>query len=435
MWIDQEGGGLLNIASTTPATVGLATANLPDKKSVRAPQVRWSLRQLETTRDRLDKSINTNFKTELRRAEVEVDVTANSVAVYQRAGAAETHAGAQDLRKVEERPVVAAPDIDGAVQKVAGRAVVRQFTFGQEKSGGRALLDSPVDTTSCAPAECSPPMRGGMRINVNRTKAKPVYPTNDNLNAWWGECTNGFNMTDQRGWNYIMTAGHCMVGTYNIGINQTYSKYGTPVSTEVFNFENGCSGSSCGSTYPYDYSIQPYTTTSSANYYDFWAGPYAKNRVLSYCWWSTSSWTGCQEGSYGIRGLYSFNTVGSGWIVCGTGSGDGDPNSGYHRDIGYANGTRCGAIVMKADGGYMTDICTREGDSGGPLFSEIDSMAYGILSNGYTGVGACPAAGTNPGYGPEWSKYSPIDKIISHVNQQTVNLENVYYGFSLRVNP
>jgi streptogrisin C len=436
MWIDQEGGGLLNLASTTPAVVERVTANLPDRKHVRAPKVRWSLSQLEATQARLEKSINPGLDIKLRRAEVSVDVPANVVAVYQRAGAVNaTTAGASGLRKLEQQPLVADAGINAMAQAEGGRAVVRQLTVGEEKSGGLPLLDPPVDPDLCAPAACGPPMRGGMRLNVNRTKAKPVWPANDNLNAMWGECTNGFNMTDQRGWNYIMTAGHCMVGPYNLGINRTYSKSGTPVSTEVHNFENGCSGSSCGSTYPYDYSIQPYSQVnyqgSNYNYYDYWSAPYPKNRVVSYCWWSSSTWGGCQDGSYQIRGLYSYSTPGVGWIVCGTGSGDDDPASGYHRNSSYIAGTRCGKITAMNDGGYRTDICTRQGDSGGPLFSEIDSMAYGILSHGYTGTGACPS----PPSSQEYSNYTPIDKIIKHVNDQTVRLENVYYGFSLTVNP
>ena len=67
-------------------------------------------------------------------------------------------------------------------------------------------------------------------------------------------------------------------------------------------------------------------------------------------------------------------------------------------------------------------------DSGGPLFSEIDGMAYGILHGGYDGNGPCP---TSPA-GTEWSDYSPMSRVVSHVNQQTQELEGRNYQFRVR---
>jgi streptogrisin C len=224
-----------------------------------------------------------------------------------------------------------------------------------------------------------------------------------------------------RGWNYIMTAGHCATGGPLAGITYSYSADYHPVSYEVFNFENGGSGYS---TYPYDYSIQPYSD------YDYWSGPYAKNRVVSYCWWSPSTWQGCVDGTFEITGYYPYQNIGIGWVVCGTGSGDNSPDSGYQRGYSWHPGTYCGEVRYK-DGGIGTNICTREGDSGGPLFSEIDGRAYGILSGGTPGSGPCPF--DPPGTESSW--YSPIDKILLQVKTQTMYYENKDYGFQLRTWP
>ena len=57
-------------------------------------------------------------------------------------------------------------------------------------------------------------------------------------------------------------------------------------------------------------------------------------------------------------------------------------------------------------------ICARPGDSGGPLFTEADGKALGILSNGDPGQGAC----TNPN---ERNSYAPISTILERVNARS----------------
>ena len=178
--------------------------------------------------------------------------------------------------------------------------------------------------------------------------------------------------------------------------------------------------------HPVDYAIQPY----AGGVYDYWSGPYAKNRVVSWCYWSVSTWQGCVDGTFAITGYYTYSQIGLGWVVCGTGTGDGGP-SGYVSSQQNLPGTKCGEVKEK-DGGVKTNICTRPGDSGSPLFSEIDGMAYGILSNGTVGTGACPS-GSSAGNERSW--YSPIDKIMNHVRNQTMSLEGKDYRFALRTWP
>ncbi len=149
-------------------------------------------------------------------------------------------------------------------------------------------------------------------------------------------------------------------------------------------------------------------------------------QVDSWCRNASSTWQGCQTGSYAVKGAYDYSQIAPGWVACGTGSGD-DSEVGYTVNTDVLPGTRCGEITGK-NGGLVSNICSRPGDSGGPLFSEIDGMAYGILHGGYDGNGPCP---TSPA-GTEWSDYSPMSRIVAHVNQQTEEIEGRNYQFRVR---
>lgn len=441
MWLDQASGGVLNIGMVDPTKAASALRNLADRAHVRAVAARWSLRQLESTAQQLDRQLNTDPNPKNRVAEETVDPQSDQVVVFQHAGtqvATAANAGTpRALAATEANPTVRDARVDAAVATQGGRAVVREMVVGDVRanrvSAGPRAQDSPVPGVDpCDPRSCSPPMRGGMRLDVMRTSAAPVnQPPDYNANAWYGECTNGFNMSDSRGWNYVMTAGHCMTGPYKVGVDVTNYTDGTPVSYEVFNFENGPTCGGCD-TFPYDYSIEPYRTDTGVNEYDYWAAGYAKNQVVSWCYWGSSTWQGCADGSFSIKGYYTQSQAAKGWIVCATGTGDDNPNFGYITNAGQSPGTRCGEIGDKrGSAGLQTNICSRFGDSGGPLFSELDGMAYGILHGGYSGTGACPLEPNDT----EWSDYSPIDFILNHVRNQTIAYENHDYGFYLRTTP
>ncbi|MDG4801942.1 trypsin-like serine protease [Micromonospora sp. WMMD980] len=423
MWLDQDNGGVLHIATTRPESANAVIASLRDKTNVRTDKVRWSMKDLRATEERIDKKLNPSF--DRHTAEINVDVRSNAVMVYQRDGAAETtrRSGGQNVARtqgVAQRETVLRPNaaVSAAAAAQQGRAVVKQLLEPGVEKGGPAANDG------CDPRDCAWPMRGGMRLNTSRNQAAPVYPNGENMNAWWGQCSNGFNVTDSRNWHYVMTAGHCTVGPYKSGIGFTKSKSGTPISYEVYNFENANVNGS--RVYPYDYALMPYRSEGGTNWYDYWPGGVPKNRVVSWCYWTESTWQGCQDGSYSITGYYSYPQVVDGWVVCETGSGDAGSDSGYHTNLGYVPGTRCGSITQHYGGGLEANICARSGDSGGPLFSEVDNKPYGILSYGKDASGACGSPGS------EWNRYTPIDKILSHVRNQTISLEGIDYGFKLK---
>lgn len=120
-----------------------------------------------------------------------------------------------------------------------------------------------------------------------------------------------------------------------------------------------------------------------------------------------------------ITGHVPWSAIQTGWVVCATGAaytpkaGEKYVDSGA--GAGYLPGTRCGEIIGKTSGGIDVRICARPGDSGGPLFTETDGKALGILSHGDPGQGAC----TNPN---ERNSYAPVSTILDRANARTGNL-------------
>lgn len=409
MWIDQRGGGVLTIAATSPGSLAGVLRGVADAAHIRTRPVRFSLAQLDAEAARLASQINAAG----RAAEVVTDEVDNVVAVYQHAGAdAAGRAAATVTSLASAEQHVLAPDahIDALVAAAQGMAVVRQLVVGADMSGT-------TPAPRCNPSTCPPPMRGGMRLDIRRTTAQSDP---DDENPLWGECTVGFNLTSATGAPYVLTAGHCLVGANKSGRNTAYDNARHVIGTEVYDLENGPTGSA--STYPVDYAIVPLANAS------FWTAGYPRNDVDAWCITSVSS-SPCTNGTIAVTGYVSYRSAVVGTVVCATGSGNNDPAQGYHSS-GAQPGTRCGEITGK-NGGIKTNICSRKGDSGGPLFSEATGKAYGILNDGTAGHGNCP---TNPP-GTEWSQYSPIDLILANVKAQTLHNEGKDYGFALRTTP
>jgi len=391
MWIDQADGGNLIIASTDPVKVLSATRSLQDRAHIRTVKVKWSLKALEATAQRLSSRLNAGPDPDYT---VDVDVVENKAVVWRLAGAKEAGAAALRTGRIGEE-AERIDHLDAAVagalaDEPHGKVIARQLTVGTEKIG---LQKGPINYVTCDPRSCDPPMRGGLRLDIQRNDGS------------WGGCTSAFTMYS---WaysaSYVLTAGHCTTGPNKVGITYTYHR-NTPVGYEVYDLENGPTCSTC-STYPFDYAIQPIRT----GYVGYWS---PVNRVNSYCWWSDSTWQGCQDGTYQITRAYTYSQIGVGWIVCATGSGDQSTGAGS----GYLPGTRCGEIIRKeASNGLVANICARAGDSGGPLFSEIDDAAYGILWGGDVGS---PSSGPCRSPGNERNKYSAISGILDHVKKQT----------------
>ena len=211
-------------------------------------------------------------------------------------------------------------------------------------------------TKACTPRNCPPPIRGGLQLDV--------FASLTSRPNWIWFCTNGFNVHGSDGRQYTVTAGHCFEGEGNYSGDDSHWIGYFQSSTLAGFFAD----------YPADGMIAPYLVTGGVNYARYWLDNQPTNRVLD-----TNL-----DSPLPITGSDSYPRIGLGWVVCSTGAG--------------SRNTRCGSVVGK-DGGIVTDICTKGGDSGGPLFSEIDNRAYGVLSWGDNGDDSCPA-GVRSGFSP-----------------------------------
>ena len=123
-----------------------------------------------------------------------------------------------------------------------------------------------------------------------------------------------------------------------------------------------------------------------------------------------------------ITGTHALAEIKAGWIVCATGSGSSAYNYPDSVDSGagqdYLVGTRCGR-VLSTDVGINTDLCARAGDSGGPLFSQVDHTALGILEGGQQSrSGPCQLG--------ELNNYVPIETIIDELNARIAGQGSVF---------
>ncbi|MGS2613461.1 S1 family peptidase [Micromonospora sp. LZ34] len=371
MWLDQAGGGVLTIAATDPAPLRAAVADLPDAAHVKVVPVRHSLRQLTAGATKLAGALDAAAG-----SDVVVDVQTNEVAVL-----------TGDVIEADDPRLADALGAAGVPAKA------------------RTRLPAGTVQKACDPRYCAKaPMRGGIRLDVPRDDGTV------------GGCTSGFNLRARSGAYYVLTAGHCVVGGRHQLQDRTWHQFLGPKvpvgveSTSPVLAENAA--------FPIDYAVIPYqpgaldrwayprrTTTDPLNLVNYWCVP-DNPRCTD------------EQGSRDVpvTGYVAASAIHVGWIVCATGSaytpkaGETYVDSGA--GAGYVPGTRCGEIFSKGSGGIDVHICARPGDSGGPLFTESDGKALGILSDGDPGQGAC----TNP---TERNYYAPVSTILDRVNART----------------
>jgi streptogrisin C len=367
MWLDQASGGVLTVGMTTPDKLAPAMAGVADAAHVRAVRMNRSLRQLTQSAHQIAAELGA-----AEGSDVVVDPPSNSVLVL-----TGNTVSASDTR----------------LTSVRSRAEARV----------ESRTERPYQSKACDPLRCSqPPMRGGIRLDVPRDDATV------------GGCTTGFNLRSATTGNYyVLTAGHCVVGGRHTRVDDTFHDFlgaKTPVTIEDANAGLAENDPANG----HDYAIMPYQPGAQL----FWwnGGPRRVPALPS----TVNFWCpgGC-AGSHDVRvtGYVPFAAIQVGWVVCATGAaytpaaGENFVDSGA--GAGYVPGTRCGEITSK-DNRINAHICARPGDSGGPLFTEADGKALGILSGGDPGQGAC----TNP---QEQNNYAPVSTILDRANSRTAN--------------
>ncbi|GAA1623307.1 trypsin-like serine protease [Catellatospora bangladeshensis] len=376
LWLDQEAGGLLRVGMTRPDLLEPALAGVADAAHVRAVPATRSLKQLQATAAKL--SADLAGRTDV---EIAVDAPSNQVVVTAPAGA----------------------DLTGISPAVT-------------RAGGAARLHrSPRPAgvpKSCDPLNClQPPLRSGIRLDVPRD------------NGTVGGCTTGYVLRSQKtGERFVLTAGHCVLNpATHSRIDDTWHRYLVEKMPVVVEHPDAtlraALGENIAGVSPYDYAIMPYADTRTAN---FWNGGQVQLRsaARSVSGGLINEWCpgGCPGGgTIPVTGVTPLANVLVGSVVCATGSGytpaAGEKIIDSGAGAGYQPGTRCGTVVKK---GVLISvkICARPGDSGGPLFTEADGKAVGILKYGDPGQGACTNA-------DEWNHYAPVETILSRVNSRT----------------
>ncbi|MBM0236494.1 trypsin-like serine protease, partial [Micromonospora sp. ATA32] len=253
----------------------------------------------------------------------------------------------------------------------------------------------------------------GPKVPVGVESTSPVLAQNAYPNGTVGGCSVGFNVRARTGAYYLLTAGHCVVGARHTHVDSTWHQYlgpKVPVGVE------STSPVLAQNAYPNDYAVMPY----QAGAFSRWAYPRRVTDPRSLVtYWCVPDNPHCgAQGSrdVAITGYVAQSAIQVGWVVCATGSaytpkaGETYVDSGA--GAGYLPGTRCGEITGKGSGGIDVRICARPGDSGGPLFTESDGKALGILSHGTPGQGPC----SNP---DENNSYAPVSTILDTVNAKT----------------
>ncbi|MEU8819039.1 hypothetical protein [Actinoplanes sp. NPDC048796] len=351
MWLDQKNGGELVVGLTAGDKSDVA-AKLPSFVRLRTQPATYSMAQLEAMKARIEPSLGDG------EAAV-IDVHRNRLAVWTPGTATVTRMSSLTRLTAAEPGVVVARRQQG---RLATEDKAEATTAPTAKAG------PPCHVLICGPA----PMRGGYRLDV---------PRDDGTT---GPCTAGFNIRGSNGWQYIITAGHCFRGSNHTHIDKT-SHNGIAVGYEDTVLTN--------SSYPKDYAISPYQT--KPDQVDYWGGT-PRNLVRHQC---ASSHVSCVSKDWPVWDQWNYEDILLGFIACRTGSADTASGGG-----GWLTGTYCGEVT-DFNGGIVTNHCGRKGDSGGPLFSQFDNSAYGILHDGTDVKGPCYGAnGTNE----EWSDFTAL---------------------------
>ncbi|MGK5443148.1 trypsin-like serine protease [Micromonospora sp. URMC 105] len=371
MWLDQAGGGVLTVAATDPAPVARAVAGVPDAAHVKVVPVRHSLRGLTEAAARVAGALGATAGTD-----VVVDEQANEILVLT------GHAIAADDARLA-----------GAIEAAGVPARARQLPPSIEKA--------------CDPRYCAQvPMRGGIRLDVPRDDGTV------------GGCTSGFNLRAKSGRYYVLTAGHCVVGGRHQKLDRTWHQFLGPKVPVGVESTSPVLAENVADT-PYDYAVIPYQDGAIGRWaYPRRSGGDQASLVNYWCVTGNPAPACATRGSRDVKitGHTPYSAVQVGWVVCATGSAYTPKAGEVYVDsgagAGYVPGTRCGTVSSKTDGRINVRVCARPGDSGGPLFTESDGRALGILHDGDPGQGAC----TNP---DEENYYTPVSTILDRVNSRT----------------
>jgi streptogrisin C len=387
VWLDQDNGGKLTFVSSDPDRVSNILRGSVSETEIRIARSAFTSQQLKAAESEVRSRLGS-------RAKVYVGINREKQAIA-------VHYEGDDAQTAE------------SVKRLAG-----------ERAGNNVPITTSHGTPKIKPGEqkacpslfaCDPPIRGGVRLHVRRD------------NGTWGSCTTGFNIRGSNGAAYVLTAGHC--ASLPGPKRQFMYHNGLPALIEVnasgsFTDPNAPADDRFWANSPpnNDWALLPFQVTGATAWHNYWfTRRVNRNMVQASC--VTPSARSCSNGTTSINGFYSWDSLQHGWVVCATGTGNRDVYP--TENTGYTPGTRCGTIATKYMNSYTTEntlfgkgikvnICTRPGDSGGPLFNQVDRKAYGILSGGPEKAGAC-----NLSDSMDYGVYTPISVILTNATVDT----------------
>lgn len=387
MWLDQNTGRLV-VAMTKPDAALRQIATMPDRANVEVREVKNSLASLRATQEKISEQVGAGPDSVYLPA---VSTTENRVVVWERSWLRQNRIAVAS--EAETRTFDAEPGT------VSTRVLQKPTPYSAD----------PVDWGVCHPLYCTNygPMRGGLRLDMRRD------------NGTTGGCTSGFNLRSTGGAfpgvPWVLTAGHCMATKTN--------NVPTQHNNQAILNQHGVEKNA----YPYDYAAVQYVDAATAN---TWLESHSnRNVVLKYCrngGLDSNADTPCgpqvTSQNQEITQVTPLSSILPGAIVCASGSGSSAVNYPDSFDSGagegYLVGTRCGR-VLSTDVGINTDVCARAGDSGGPLFSQVDKAALGILEGSQQSrSGAC-----QPG---ELNNYAPLSTILEDLSARQVSAGSVF---------
>jgi streptogrisin C len=389
--IDQDGGGALVVRATDPArlTAALAADTAwrgpapSDAGRLRVERARWSLHDLQAEATRLTKALDAGPG---KPVAVFVDQAANRVVV----------------QHVDKPSAAATGRAQAAVGARPGMATVETWQPEEPKAS--------YPQSYCNPMMCDPPMRGGVRLDIQREDGS------------WGGCTSGFNVIGSNGWVYVLTAGHCVLNERHDEIVDRPFHNGLPVGSEA-------SGRVGIWRPPVDFALIPFETFGD-NWAHYWVyDRFGKNRVARFgpdnnnasdCSPGSGAFPGysCPFQTTWIAGTQHWLDVVNGSVLCATGTATGvtsaDRGGSSDAPAAWMPGTRCGtASSASLYDIYVSNLCSALGDSGGPLWNQTSSAAVGILRDGP------PARDNNTCGSTPHSRYLPVSTAFQLANGES----------------
>lgn len=190
IWLDQDHGGVLVVAGTDAAAISTALAGQPHRAHIKVREVRYSLRQVDAAAHRIAARLHVQSGGPV---DVGVNPSTNGVDILTRGtpsaalsarieGATAGEAIASTLRpqrivRTESKLGIigsGSATAPAALSSVTARLAAATRTAAAPRLVAQAAAAGPATAlvsygdSWCAPLACDPPLRGGVRLDIQR---------------------------------------------------------------------------------------------------------------------------------------------------------------------------------------------------------------------------------------------------------------------------